>query len=396
MMSISARRELLAQVAPRYRRASHAEKRRILDEFIHNTGYHRKYALALLHGPLPERNAPPKRRTRRHTPKYPATIRAPLVTLWQAANGICGKRLVPFLPELITALERHQELRLESYLRTLLLEISPATVDRLLRHERQVRQPRGLGTTKPGTLLKQQIPVRTFSTWNETRPGFLEVDLVAHCGQNAEGEYLHTLVLTDLYTAWTVCVALPNRSQQQVSAALARVRASLPFPLLGLDSDNGSEFINANLLRYCQQERITFTRSRPYRKNDQAHVEQKNWTHVRQFVGHGRYTGSPAHRVLTALYEPLNLYMNFFQPTLKLVAKQQVGGKVRKRYDTARTPYQRIQQVSEVSADTSKAFGLLYETLNPVALLRQLDRLQRQLWTLEIVRSTSEATIPQE
>ncbi len=396
MMSISARRELLAQVGPRYHRASAAEKRHILEEFIHNTGYHRKYALALLNGPPPERPTPHKRHTRHRGRKYPATIRAPLVTLWQAAHGICAKRLVPFLPELITVLERHQELHLEPEVRELLLQISPASVDRLLHHERQVRKPRGLGTTKPGTLLKRQIPVRTFSDWDDARPGFLEVDLVAHGGQSPEGEYLHTLVLTDLYTAWTLCVALLNRSQQQVSAAIAQVRQRLPFPLLGIDSDNGSEFINATLLRYCQQEQITFTRSRPYRKNDQAHVEQKNWTHVRHFVGYGRYEGSAAYRTLSALYEPLNLYTNFFQPTLKLLAKKQVGPKVHKHYDTAKTPYQRILEVREVSEDTRCAFALLYETLNPLALLRQLDHLQRQLWTLETVRSTFEATIPQE
>ena len=177
MMSISARRELLAQVAPRYRSATVKEKRRILDEFLQNTGYHRKYALALLHGPPPERGVPRKRRIRRRACKYPATIRAPLVTLWQAANSICAKRLVPFLAELIAVLERHQELHLEPGLQELLLQISPATVDRLLRHERQVHKPRGLGTTKPGTLLKRQIPVRTFSDWDETRPGLLEVDL---------------------------------------------------------------------------------------------------------------------------------------------------------------------------------------------------------------------------
>jgi IS30 family transposase len=396
MMSISARRELLAQVAPRYRTAPATEKSLILDEFVHNTGYHRKYALALLHGPPPDAEAQRKSRTRRRSCKYPAAIRAPLVTLWQAANSICAKRLVPFLPELITVLERHQELHLEPSIRALLLQISPATVDRLLRHERQVRKPRGLGTTKPGTLLKRQIPVRTFSDWDETRPGFLEVDLVAHCGQSTEGEYLYTLVLTDLYTAWTVCVALRNRSQETVSAAIARVRESLPFPLLGIDSDNGSEFINANLLRYCQQERITFTRSRPYRKNDQAHVEQKNWTHVRQFVGHERFAGLAAHHALTALYEPLNLYMNFFQPTLKLVAKERLGERLHKHYDAARTPFRRMLEVTEVSADTKVAYSLLYETLNPLALLRQLDRLREQLWALEIVRFPFEATIPQE
>jgi hypothetical protein len=278
--------------------------------------------------------------------------------------------------------------------RALLLEISPATVDRLLHRERQLTKPRGLGTTKPGTLLRKQIPVRTFADWNEHRAGFLEVDLVAHCGPSTDGEYLHTLVLTDIHTTWTECVALLNRSQRTVSEAIVQVRQRLPFPLLGLDSDNGSEFINDNLFRYCLEEQITFTRSRPYKKNDQAHVEQKNWTHVRQFVGYGRFEGSAAQQALVALYEPLRLYMNFFQPTLKLLDKEQVGAHVRKHYDTAKTPYQRVLDSQEVSPQTKDQLRLLYESLNPVALLRQLDRLRDRLWSLETVRFPPEATIP--
>jgi len=392
MMSYRARRELLAEVAPRYQSARRDEKKRILDEFVQITGYHRKYALNVLNHP--EREERPKRRRRKR--KYGANIIEPLVRLWRVANCICGKRLVPFLAELISVLERHSEIKLEATVRELLLEISAATVDRLLRPKRQGMKPRGMGTTKPGTLLKHQIPVRTFADWTENKPGFLEIDLVAHCAFSTEGEYLHTLVLTDIYTTWTMCVALRHRSQQQVSAAIDQVRQDLPFALLGLDSDNGAEFINANLLRYCQQHQITFTRSRPYKKNDQAHVEQKNWTHVRQCVGYARYEGDAAYKALQALYEPLNLYMNFFQPTLKLIRKEQVAGHVRKTYDTAQTPYQRICGSEVVSEERKRALRLLYETLNPAALLRQITRLQDQLWTLETVISTSEATLPSE
>lgn len=392
MMSIAARRELLTAVAPRYQQATWPEKRRILDEFVQNTGYQRKYAIQLLnHPPRPRRKA-----LRRRARKYTTAVQSALVTLWRAANGICGKRLVPFLPELIPILERHGEIQVDAVTRELLLELSPATADRLLRATRQGHRRRGLGTTKPGSLLKQQVRVRTFADWDEQRAGFLEIDLVAHCGVTTEGEYLHTLTLTDIHTTWTECVALLNRSQQQVKEAIIAVRQRLPFPLLGLDSDNGSEFLNANLKRYCEQEHITFTRSRPYKKNDQAHVEQKNWTHVRQFVGYGRFEGPTACSALEALYEPLRRYMNFFQPTLKLVRKETVGGKVHKRYDTAQTPYQRLLLSPEVSEETKMQLRRLYETLNPVALLRQLDRLQDQLWTLETVRFTSEATLPQE
>ena len=390
MMSLMARRELLATVAPRYAQAKAADRERILDEFVLNTGYHRKYAIRLLNHPSQAR----VKRKRRRKSKYPAAIRYPLVVLWKAANCICGKRLAPFLGELISCLERHQELSVDPALRALLLEISPATVDRLLHRERQLTKPRGLGTTKPGTLLKKQIPVRTYADWNEHRAGFLEVDLVAHCGHSTDGEYLHTLVLTDIHTTWTECVALLNRSQQTVSEAIVQVRQRLPFPLLGIDSDNGSEFINDNLFRYCLEEQITFTRSRPYKKNDQAHVEQKNWTHVRQFVGYGRFEGSAAQQALVALYEPFRLYMNFFQPTLKLLDKEQVGAHVRKHYDTAQTPYQRVLDCQEVSPQTKDQLRLLYASLNPVALLRQLDRLRDRLWSLETVRFSPEATIP--
>lgn len=389
MMSLKARCELRATVGPRYRQAPAGEKERILDEFVENTGYHRKYAITMLNH-LPRERKPRKRRRAR---KYTLAVKQGLLLLWHAANGICSKRLVPYLPELMAVLERHEGLCLDTATKALLAGISPATVDRLLHAERQGLKRRGLGTTKPGTLLKRQIPIRTFADWDEAQAGFMEVDLVAHCGTSTEGEYLHTLVLTDIHTTWTECLALLNRSQLTVSSAIAEVRPLLPFALLGLDSDNGSEFINANLLRYCQQERITFTRSRAYKKNDQAHVEQKNWTHVRQFVGYGRYEGAEAYQVLGVLCETLRLYMNFFQPTLKLVSKEQVGAHVHKHYDTARTPYQRVLESPQVSKESKKQLRTFYASLNPCALLRHLERLQRRLWTLETVRSVNEATL---
>jgi hypothetical protein len=390
MMSLKARRELLAAVSPRYRQSLAREKGPILDEFVRNTGYDRKYAIRMLNHPPREGRRAKRRRAR----KYTLAVKQALLTLWHAAHGICSKRLVPYLPELIAVLERHEGLCLDAATKVLLIGISPATVDRLLRRERQGMKGHGLPTTKPGTLLKRQIPIRTFSDWDEAQAGFMEADLVAHCGTSTDGEYLHTLVLTDIHTTWTECLALLNRSQFTVSTAIAQVRAVLPFPLLGLDSDNGSEFINATLLRYCQHEQITFTRSRAYEKNDQAHVEQKNWTHVRQFVGYGRYVGEEPYLVLNALCETLRLYMNFFQPTLKLVAKEHIGTHLRKRYDTSRTPYQRVLESPEVPEQTKDQLRVLYASLNPCALLRHMERLQKRLWTLETVRSVNEATIP--
>jgi hypothetical protein len=289
---------------------------------------------------------------------------------------------VPYLPELVRVLEHHGELHLEAQTKVCLLALSPATSDRLLQAERMRAKPHGLGTTKPGTLLKSAIPIRTFAEWDEAVPGFTEIDLVGHCGTTTRGEYLHSLTVTDVATGWTECVTLRNRGQQSVFQALVLARQRLPFPLRGIDSDNGSEFINAHLLRYCQEQELTFTRSRPYKKNDQAYVEQKNWSIVRQLVGYERYESASADEALAALYEVVRLYVNFFQPSLKVVSKERVGSKVKKKYDQAKTPYQRVLESEQVSEEIKARLRQQYATLNPVALLRQMQRLQAVLWKL--------------
>lgn len=379
MMSLTSRRELLALVAPRYRAARGEERGRILEEFVASTGYHRKYALSVLNHPI-TKGAARKKRVRPR--QYVFAVQQALVTCWRAANGICSKRLVPYLPELVRVLEHHGELHLEAQTKERLLALSPATADRLLHAERARAKPHGLGTTKPGTLLKSAIPIRTFAEWDEAVPGFTEIDLVVHCGPTTRGEYLHSLTVTDVATGWTECVALRNRGQQSVFQALVLARERLPFPLRGIDSDNGSEFINAHLLRYCQEQELTFTRSRPYKKNDQAYVEQKNWSIVRQLVGYERYESASACEALAALYEVVRLYVNFFQPSLKLVSKERVGSKVKKKYDQAKTPYQRVLESEQVSQEVKVRLRQQYATLNPVALLRQMQRLQAVLWKL--------------
>ena len=265
----------------------------------------------------------------------------------EASNWLCGTRLAPFLPELVPALEAEGALRLTPEDRAQLLAMSARTIDRRLRPFRLQRDPRnwhGLGTTKPGTLLKNQVPVQTYTPWEEQRPGFEEIDLVAHCGPTTEGFYLNTLDVTDVASGWTECVGVWGKSQRAVFAALETVRQRLPMRLLGLDSDNGSEFLNAHLVRYCTQEELTFTRSRPYWKNDQAHVEQKNWSVVRKLVGYGRYESEAALAQLNRVYELLRIWTNFWQPSLKLVAKERDDrtGKTRKKYDAAQTPYRRL------------------------------------------------------
>jgi hypothetical protein len=370
-------RELVRAIRPRYRRAKRAEKSRILDEFVANTGYHRKYAIRSLNHGLKQ-----QRRERRGRPKtYTSEVVSALIKIWEICDHICSKRLRPFLPEIIQVLERERELVLPEETKRLLLQMSPATMDRCLRRVRHQRR-RGWSTTKPGTLLKQAIPVRTFADWDDARPGFVEMDLVAHCGDSTHGEYLNTLNVVDVSTGWSECLVLANRSQRQVSAAIERLRERLPFPLLGIDSDNDSAFINDNLFRYCQQEKITFTRSRPYKKNDQAHVEQKNWSVVRRLIGYERYESNEALALLRAIYQDRQLYVNFFQPVLKLIGKCRVGSKVRKQYDTARTPYRRVLASPDVFEEDKERLRQIYATLNPVALRQRIDENLETLWKL--------------
>ena len=339
LMSFLAKRELLAQIAVRYQEAKRLQKTVILDEFVAATGYARKYAMRLLTHPL----APPAPKIqRRRERQYGPAVQQALISAWSAANFVCGKRLVPFLPELVAALERHGHLAISEEAREQLLSISAATVDRILKPLRQGTGCRGLATTRAGTLLKHRVPVRTFADWNEQQPGFLEADLVAHCGHSAEGSFLRTLVLTDIATGWTECLPLLHGSQEAVLQALGRARQLLPFPLLGLDTDNGKEFLNEQLLEYCRRESITFTRGRAYKKNDQCFVEQKNGSVVRQLVGYDRFVGERAYRQLTELYRAARLYVNCFQPSMKLLSKKRDGAKVTRKYDAAQTPYQRL------------------------------------------------------
>jgi len=365
-MSRQSREELVRSIHPRYLKATKAEKGRILDEFVADTGYHRKHAIRLLKHGIPERQRERRGRPRTYMGE---SVRA-LVKVWRICNRICGKRLKPFMAEIVPVLERHGELRVDAKTREQLLTMSARTMDRYLG---PFKQAKGRGTTKPGTLLKEAIPIRTFADWDETRPGFLEMDLVAHCGDTVSGVYLQTLTATDVSSGWTECVALPHRSQKAVSAAMIQLGQRLPIPLLGVDSDNDGAFINGCLLRYCQEKSITFTRSRPYQKNDQCHVEQKNWTVVRQTIGYQRYESPEALALLEAIYADLRLYINFFQPVLKLVSKQRNGSKVHKRYDIARTPYRRLALSRHVSSTDKLRLAKQYVALNPAALKRQID-----------------------
>jgi hypothetical protein len=287
----------------------------------------------------------------------------------------------PYLPEAIRVLERCQEIELSQGTKDLLLKISSASIDRCLRPIR-CQSPHGLRTTKPGSLLKTLIPVRTFTEWDEERPGFLEIDLVAHCGNTTEGQYLNTLTCTDICTGWTEVTALLHRSQEAVSAAIQRIRQRLPFPLLGIDSDNGGEFINDLLYHYCLDEKITFTRARPYQKNDQAHVEQKNWSVVRHTVGYDRWETEQEQVLLEDIHDDLRLYINFFQPSFKLIAKERIANRTRQRYDPAKTPYQRVLDRNDISLQAKARLINLYLQLNPAELRRHIDQKTAKLWKI--------------
>jgi len=380
MMNLKSKRELLEMVRPRYLKASKVEKQKILDEFTCATGYDRKYAIRALKNKVQVQNHL-KRKTKTYKTIYRGEVVQVLEQIWEICGQICSKRLQPYLPEAIKVLERCQEIEFSKDTKELLLKISSASIDRCLRSIR-TKPPHGLSTTKPGSLLKTLIPVRTFTEWDDEQPGFMEIDLVAHCGNTTEGQYLNTLTCTDISSGWTDVTVLPRRSQEAVSEAIHRMRQRLPFPLLGIDSDNGSEFINDSLYRYCMSEEITFTRSRPYKKNDQAHVEQKNWSVVRHTVGYDRWETEQEFVLLESIYDDLRLYINFFQPSFKLIAKERIGNRTIKRYDTAKTPYQRVLERKDLSLETKARLMNLYVQLNPAELRRRIDHNTAKLWKI--------------
>ena len=383
-----ARRVLLHQVAPAYHCASASQKQQILEDFVGATGYARKYARWLLNH-TEEVFAPPTALRRQYGPE----VEEALVVVWKTLNRICAKRLIPFLPDILETLEEEGHVQLSKEHRSLLLSMSAATADRLLQAHRYTH-PHGLSTTKAGPLLKQQIPIRTFAQWDEAKPGFLEVDLVAHCGGRSQGGCLYTITLTDIATGWTECLPLLNRGREAVLVALQRARALFPFPILGLDTDNGGEFINEEVAAFCVREQITFTRGRPYEKRDQCFVEQKNGVVVRQVVGHGRLVGVHASLQLDELYRALHWYVNCFQPSMKLVSKQIEGRKIRRTYDTAKTPLQRVISSGVVPSTQQQELRAIGKAFDPLRLFQQVEQLQQATFRFEAnLLSVSQPTL---
>lgn len=381
-LSMAERRAVTKQMARRYRRASKSEKGTMLDELCALTGWTRRHARRAL-AQAASAQATATRRPRPRT--YGPEVLEPLRFVWATLGGPAGKRLAPFMTEAVEALERHGELELAPDVRDKLLQISASTIDRMLAPERARLKMKGRSGTKPGSILKRQIPIRTFAGWDEARPGFCEVDLVAHDGGDPRGQFCHTLDLVCVATGWTEPRALWTKAQRWVREALEDIEAHLPFPLLGLDSDNGSEFSGVELLGWCESREITFTRSRPWRKNDSCFVEQKNWPVVRQNVGYARYDTPAELEVLAQLYGHLRLWVNFFQPQMRLVSKTRRGAVVTKRFDTARTPYRRVLDSPHVPEEAKRELSAISLELNPAELKRRIGRCQDRL--LELART---------
>jgi hypothetical protein len=385
-LSVGERRAVTNKMAAAYRRGTKADKKAILDQLVQLTGWHRDHARARLRsaGEIRVMRARSPR-----TPVYSPRVISALELCWRVARAPAGKRLAPMLPILVALLRRDGELDLSDAEAARLMKMSPATIDRRLRGTKVLAQFRGRSHTKPGGLLKSQIPIRTWSEWDEARPGFVEIDLVGHEGGNSFGEFCFTLTVTDVATGWTVNRSVPNKAAIWVAEAMEHVAGVFPFEIVGIDSDNGSEFINAHFYEWCMSRRITFTRSRPGNKNDGCHAEQKNWTHVRELVGYLRFDTPAELAVLNRIWELDRLYTNLLCTQQKLLARERIGAKVIKRHDRAQTPYERAINAGVLSPARRGALTRARNAVHPGQLQREIARLCTQLERLALSKTAA-------
>ena len=371
MMDMHSRNEYLKVLRERYLKArTRKEKSLILDEYCSNTGQARKYVIRKI-GPGVDLR-PRQRKKRQET--YDGEVKAALARVWEIFDYPCGQRLKPVLQTEVERLRRLGELRISNDVALKLRGISSATIDRKLAHQREVSHLlRSRGGPKPGSILKQKIPIR-LTEWDTSKVGYVEMDLVIHCGSSTLGEYINTLSTTEVSSGWWEGEAIMGKSQEYTFQALKRIRERIPFECKGLDSDNGSEFINDILYKYCHREKLEFTRSRPGRKNDNAYIEQKNWTHVRKVLGYLRYDSPKELMIINDLYQhELRLYKNFFQPVMKLASKERIGGRVKRKYDVPQSPYQRLAESGQLPEEAKRQLEAVYLSLNPAELKRSID-----------------------
>lgn len=383
-MSHKEKKAYLAAIRKRYRKADKELKSKILDEFCAVCKYHRKYAISLLWQPFRKKRSKTKKRGSRsiYNQSY---IVEPLTKIWLSTNQMCSKKLQAALPIWLPFYEAEYG-QLSEEAKSKLLVISASTIDRLLKPNKAKFKRKGLCGTKPGSLLKNQIPIRT-DNWDITKPGFCEADTVAHCGNSLSGDFAWSLTLTDIYSTWTENRAIWGKGSQGVLEQIQDIESKLPFQLLGFDCDNGSEFLNYHLIRYFSDRpktrMVQFSRSRPYHKDDNAHVEQKNWTHVRQLFGYDRFDKNPIIPLMNDLYRnEYSLLQNYFCPTMKLISKERVNSKYRKKYDIPQTPYQRLLASDHIPLESKQKITITYESLNPFSLRRSIETKLKNIFKL--------------
>ena len=383
-VSMKTRKEIIEANKIKYKNSTKKEKQQILNSICESTGLSRDRAARLLCQPIKSKKVLPKKNNRGKKREYNIMVVKALEKLWSLMDFACGKRLKEGIIPMVDALERHGEMFLDEKTKEKLFKVSAATIDRLLKPMKEGLAFKGKSTTKPGTLLKKNIPLRLGTEWDDAVPGYVEIDLVAHCGDTTAGEYVNTLDVTDICTGWTETRAVLNKSQKHVFDALIVIEFNMPFKYLGIDSDNGSEFINNHLYNYCKKYRICFTRSRPYRKNDNCHVEQKNWAVIRRNIGYNRLEGANAVKILNAYYALLRVYTNFFLPQTKLISSERIDSKIVKKYEKPKTPYQRVMESEYISNNIKNKLKELFLTFNPVIIKRDMVKLLDALKEISI------------
>jgi len=397
-MTAMTKKELISSIKSRYLKSTKQGKGKILDEFCLNTGYNRNYATRILQAGY-DNNRVVREGRRQRKRKYSSEVIAAAIKIWELLEFPCGARLQPMFEPMIAALTRHNELKLNENIVQQLRKISAKTLDRRLKKERQLRRlKRNRGATRHGSVLKSSIPIR-ITDWDTKRVGFMEIDTVAHNGGDPSGEFIYSLDMTEIYSGWSEQLAVLGKGEQGVVRAINAIKSELPFALSGLDSDNGGEFINYHLIKYCKLAKIYFSRSRPDRKNDNAYVEQKNNTHIRQRLGYGRYDNREQLAAINDLYRnELRLFDNFFRPVMKIASKEKINNSVcRKKYDSVRTPYQRLMESGQISKEQKQKLAGIYLSLNPIRLRLAIDKKiqkirARQTYKINVPTSDSKLT----